>query len=115
MLYNLSLLNVKERHRNIATLKVLGFSNLEISSSLFYEIMALVLIGTAFGLLLGFPVLYLVLSINKVELVAFIYHIKPVSYVLAALLSLLTAAGINLVFGWLIKRIDMIDSLKSVE
>jgi putative ABC transport system permease protein len=115
VLYNLSLLNVRERNRSIATLKVLGFSNAEVSLTLFYEIMMLVLLGTAFGLLLGFPILYLVLSINKIEILSFIYHIKPVSYVLAALLSLLTSAGINLIFGAVIKRIKMIDSLKSVE
>ena len=115
VLYNLSLLNLKERNRSIATMKVLGFSNREVSSSLFYEIMLLVLPATGLGLLLGFPVLYLVLSINKIEVLAFIYKIKPVSYVLAALLSLSAAAAINLVFGLLIKRVKMIDSLKSVE
>ena len=115
VLYNLSLLNLKERNRSIATMKVLGFSDREVSSSLFCEIMLLVLPATGLGLLLGFPVLYLVLSINKIEIIAFIYKIKPVSYVLAALLSTAAAAAINLVFGLLIKRVKMIDSLKSVE
>jgi putative ABC transport system permease protein len=115
VLYNLSLLNVRERNRSIATLKVLGFSNAEVSLTLFYEIMLLVIIGTAFGLLLGFPILYLVLSINKIEIIAFLYHIKPASYALSALVSLLTAAAINLIFGAVIKRIKMMDSLKSVE
>ncbi len=115
VLYNLSLLNLKERNRSIATLKVLGFSNMEISASLVLEIMMLVLVGTGLGLLLGFPVLYLVMSINKIELVAFIYGIKAVSYVYATLISLLTAAGINLIFGQRLKKIKMIDSLKSVE
>lgn len=115
VLYNLSLLNIKERNRSIATLKVLGFSNLEVSGSLFYEIMLLVFLGTGLGLLLGYPIMYLVLSINKIELVAFIYCIKPLTYAVSSLLSLLVAAGINLLFGARMKKIHMIDSLKSVE
>lgn len=115
VLYNLSLLNLKERNRSLATLKVLGFSNTEISLSLIYEMMLLVLLGTILGLFLGFPILYLVLSVNKVEIIMFIYKIKLVSYVLAALISFVTAVIINVIFGFLIKKISMIDSLKSVD
>ncbi len=115
VLYNLSLLNTKERHRDIATMKVLGFTNHEISKSLLYEIMILVSIGTIGGLLLGYPITYLVMSINRIELVNFIYNVYFISYILATLISLLTAFGINLLFGMLIGRIKMIESLKSVE
>lgn len=115
VLYNLSLLNTKERNRSLATMKVLGFSNFETALSLFLEILILTVLGTGLGLLLGMPILYLVLSINKIEFVAFIYHIKPLSYVFSALLSILTAVVINIIFGRRLKKIDMIDSLKSVE
>lgn len=115
VLYNLSLLNIKERTRDIATLKVLGFMRGKISRSLLYEIMLLTVVGTAFGLVLGFPVTYLVLSINKVEIMSFLYYIKPVSYLYSALLSVLTSFVINFVFGKSIGRVNMIESLKSVE
>lgn len=115
VLYNLSLLNINERTRDIATLKVLGFTRGKIARSLLYEIMLLTLIGTAFGLALGYPVTYLVLSINKVEIMSFLYYLNPLSYGYSALLALLTSFAINLAFGKSIGRIDMIESLKSVE
>lgn len=115
VLYNLSLLNMKERNRSLATMKVLGFSNFETSLSLFLETFILTVIGTGLGLLLGMPILYLVLSINKIDFVSFIYYIKPVSYIFAALLSVLTAVVINIIFGRRLKKVDMIDSLKNNE
>ncbi len=115
VLYNLSLLNVKERNRDIATLKVLGFSNGQIGASLLYEIMILATLGTLVGLLLGYPILYLVLSINKVEVINYIFSIKFVSYLYSALISILTALAINLLFMPVIRKVNMIVSLKSVE
>lgn len=115
VLYNLSLLNIKERNRDIATIKVLGFTNNEIGSTLLYEIMILVVIGTLIGLLLGYPFVCLVLSINRVEVINFIYAIKPLSYLYSALISLVTGLVINLLFMPVIKKINMINSLKSVE
>ena len=115
VLYNLSLLNVKERVRDIATMKVLGFTQGQIGLSLLYEIMFLVLFGTCVGLMLGFPITYLVLSINKIEVLTFIYRVKSVSYVISAAISLFAAFLINLLFTYRIRRINMIESLKSVE
>ena len=115
VLFNLALLNVKERERDIATLKVLGFTDFQISKSLLYETMILVIIATILGLLLGFPVLYLVMSNNSVEAMAFMYFIKPVSYVLSACISVVTAFIINFAFCIHLRKINMLDSLKSVE
>lgn len=115
VLYNLSLLNIKERNRDIATMKVLGFTQFQIGLSLLYEIMILVLLGTAFGLLLGYPITYLVLSINRIEVLTFIYKIKPISYVISAVISVATALIINFIYTGQIRKINMIESLKSVE
>lgn len=115
VLYNLSLLNIKERFRDIATMKVLGFKNSQIARSLLYEIMSLTIIGTILGLLLGYPILCLVMSINKIEVITFIYHIYFSSYVYSFLLSVITALIINILFSFLIGKIRMIESLKSVE
>ncbi|MCD8201707.1 MAG: FtsX-like permease family protein [Clostridia bacterium] len=115
VVYNLSLLNIKERTRDIATMKVLGISSRKIALSLLYEIMILAVIGTVLGLFLGYPVTYLVMSINSVELMNYIYFVKPVSYVYAALISLAAAFLINLIFSRSIPKINMTESLKSVE
>ena len=115
VLYNLSLLNINERTRDIATLKVLGFKRGKIALSLLFEIMLLTLAGTVCGLILGYPLTYLVLSINKVEIMSFLYYLKPVSYVYSALLALLTSFAINYIFGRSLDKINMIESLKSVE
>ena len=115
VLYNLSLLNFKERSRDVATLKVLGFSKYEISNSLFFESLILTLIGVGFGLLLGLPMEILVLVVNLTPLVEFLYTVFPMSYVISLVLTIGTAILVN---GMLITKIDkvqMIESLKSVE
>ena len=115
VLYNLSLLNINERTRDIATLKVLGFKRGKIALSLLFDIMLLTLAGSVCCLILGYPLTYLVLSINKVEIMSFLYYLKPVSYVYSALLALLTSFAINYIFGRSLDKINMIESLKSVE
>ncbi len=115
VLYNLSLMNFRERSRDIATLKVLGFKRNEIALSLLFETMSLTLIGASVGVLLGYPFLYLVMGTNVVELVEYLYFIKPVSFVFAFGLSFITAFLVNFVFSMKTKKIKMVESLKSVE
>ncbi len=115
VLYNLSLLNVKERTRDMATLKVLGFTDFRIAGSLIAEIMILTLIGTAIGCLFGYPLMYLVMKLNEMATMAFVYSVSFASYVWSAAVSLGTSMAINLMFGALISKIGMTESLKSVE
>ena len=115
VLYNLSRLNVKERTRDMATLKVLGFDNFQVSFSLIVEILLLTLIGTAIGACFGYPLMYLVMKLNEMATMAFVYAIRPLSYVLSLFGSIATAILINVIFGLLISKIDMTESLKSVE
>ena len=115
VLYNLSLMNFRERSRDIATLKVLGFKRKEIALSLLFETMSLTLIGAIIGVLLGYPFLYLVMGTNTVDLVEYLYFIKPVSFVFAFGLSFLTAFFVNFIFSMKTKKIKMVESLKSVE
>ncbi|MEG0977952.1 MAG: FtsX-like permease family protein [Bacilli bacterium] len=114
-LINLALLNFTERSREIATLKVLGFSLFEIARSLLYETLFLTIVGTVFGLLLGMPMEYLVLSINENSMVSFIYYIGTITYVVSAAISIGTAFIINLVLSLSTNKIKMVESLKSVE
>ncbi len=115
VLYNLVLLNYRERTRDIATLKVLGFSKLEIAKSLIFEVMFLTTIGIAFGLLLGHPMEFLVLVVNETPLVDFLYITYPFSYILGFMITFGTAAITNLLLSNLTGRIKMVESLKSVE
>lgn len=115
VLYNLALLNYNERQRDIATLKVLGYRQHEILMSIVIEMMILTTIGALFGLSLGYPILKLLLTINENEILTYIYHIKPLSYVLSFGLTFITSLLVNLFLGLRIKKIQMVESLKSVE
>lgn len=115
VLYNLALLNFKERTKDIATLKVLGFSKFEIASSFIIEIIALTFFGSLIGLTLGYPLLYAVLSINETPLICYIYHIASNSYLYTVLLTCGTSFAINLFFAFLTNKVKMVESLKSVE
>lgn len=115
VIYNLTSLNIAERTRDIATMKVLGFSYGEVARTLITEIMIDTLIGTLIGLPLGYPVCVLVMAVNKTDLLTFIYHIDWSSYLLAACISLVAALVVNLVQALKTKKIKMVESLKSVE
>ena len=115
VLYNLALLNFKERTKDIATLKVLGFSKFEIASSFIIEIISLTFFGSLIGLTLGYPLLYAVLSINETPLICYIYHIASSSYLYTVLLTCGTSFAINLFFAFLTNKVRMVESLKSVE
>ena len=115
VLYNLGLLNFQERQREIATMKVLGFKEMEILVSLFIETMFLSLIGILCGLAVGFPFTKLVLFINQVQLVDFLYTVAPLSYVISFTFTFVLTAIITLLLGARIRRIMAVESLKSVE
>lgn len=115
VLYNLALLNFKERTKDIATLKVLGFSKYEITLSFMIEILTLTFVGALIGLAFGHPLLVAVLSINENPLISYIYHIFPMSYIWTVVITCGSSLVINLFFSFLIKRVQMVESLKSVE
>ena len=68
-----------------------------------------------FGAFLGYPLMYLVMKLNEMATMSFVYAIKPLSYVLSVAVAFGTAAVINLIFALSISRISMTESLKSVE
>jgi putative ABC transport system permease protein len=115
VIYNLASLNINERKRDIATMKVLGFNFAEITKTLVTEIMIDTIIGALIGLAFGYPLCVLVLAINKTTLITFIYHINALTYFLAFILSILTAFVVNFLLCLRIKKIKMVESLKSVE
>jgi len=114
-LINISILNFNERKREIATLRVLGFSRKEIASSIVIETMLLTTIGAAIGLFFGLPMEMLVLGINQVELIYRKYVIFVISYTMAFMISFVTASLVNIFVSLRINKVKMAESLKSVE
>ncbi len=115
VLYNLALLNFRQRNRDIATLKVLGFSKYEIALSLILETMSLTCLGIFLGFFAGYPFMYAVLFVNRVPLVQFMYTVAPLSYLYAFLLTFLSSFLVNLYLSLLTGKVKMVESLKSVE
>ena len=115
VLYNLSLMNFKERNRDIATLKVLGFSSRETLHSLLIESLSLTLLGVLFGSALGYPFMLAVMMTNIVDLVNYMYMIYPLTYLFSFLLTFGVNILINLLLSLKIKKVKMVESLKSVE
>lgn len=115
VLYNLALLNFKERLRNIATLKVLGFTRLEIGVSLGVEIMCLTTFGIGFGMLLGNPLMRFVLYVNQTPLVDYLYATYPQTYLIAFAITFLTALLVTIYLTIKTRSVKMVESLKSIE
>ena len=115
VLINLAILNFNERKRDIATLRVLGFSRFEIASSLIYEVMILTVVGSLLGMAIGLPLEMLTLGVNQVELIDWKYVIFPLTYLFSFLISFGTALVANLIISTRVNKISMSESLKSIE
>lgn len=115
VLYNLTNINITERIREIATIKVLGFYDREVSSYVFRENMVLTFIGTVLGLVLGIFLHRFIIVTAEVDYVMFGRDIKPLSYVYAALLTVIFSLIVDFVMHFRLRRISMVESMKSVD
>lgn len=115
VLYNLNSINIEERKRELATIKLLGFYNKELSSYVFRENIILTLIGAVIGLVLGVYLLFFIISTAEMDIVMFGRETSVLSYIFAFLMTIVFAILINLIMNKELKKIDMIESLKSVE
>lgn len=115
VLYNLTNINIAERVREIATIKVLGFYNGETCAFVYRENIVLTLCGILSGLGLGIILHKFVILTIEVNKTMFGREIALTSYLLAALLTVFFAAIVNFVMYFKIKKIDMVESLKSIE
>ena len=115
VLYNLTNINITERIREIATIKVLGFYKKETASYVFRENVVLTGIGGIVGLGLGFLLHRFVMSQVKIDMVSFAVQIKPLSYIYSLLFTFLFALIINSVMSVKLEKINMAESLKSVD
>ncbi len=115
VMYNLTNINITERIREIATLKVLGFYDKEVDAYIFRENILLTLMGTAVGLFMGIFLARFIITTAEVDLVMFGRNIYAGSYVLAAVFTLVFSLLVTLVMHRRLKDVDMIEALKSVE
>lgn len=115
VLFNLTNINITERLRELATLKVLGFYNKELSAYVYRENIFLTAFGVLMGLVMGkFLHQWLVLTV-EIDMVMFGRSIRPSSYLYSIGLTILFSLLVNLVAGRRLKQIDMVESLKTVD
>lgn len=115
VLYNLTIINVSERRREIATFKVLGFYDKEISIYVYRETAILTVLGIILGLFLGIYLHKFIIITAETDNIMFLKHIKWYSYLISAIITMIFSILVQLIININLKRINMIDSLKSVE
>ena len=115
VLYNLTNININERIREIATIKVLGFNSRETGAYVFKENLSLSAIGSILGLGLGYLLLLFVMSQIKIDMVWFKALVMPGSYFWAIGLTMLAACIVDFIFYFKLEKINMAEALKSVE
>lgn len=115
VLYNLTNININERIREIATLKVLGFYDKEVSVYVFRETVLLTLLGTAVGLVLGRILLDFVVRTAEIDIVMFGRDVHLLSFIWSILLTLVFAVIVMLFMHRKLKYVNMVEALKSVE
>ena len=115
VLYNLTNVNISERLREIATIKVLGFYDLEVAQYVYRENILLTMIGSLCGLGLGIGLHRLIMNLAEMENVMFGRTIEPLSFLISFCITMLFGMIVNIVMYRKLKKIPMVESLKSVE
>ena len=115
VLYNLTNINITERIRELATIKVLGFYNVEVGMYIYRENIVLTLAGIALGQLFGKYLCSFLIQTIEMDIVMFGRDAKTENYFLSIVLSLAFALIVNIFMYFRIRKIDMVQSLKSVE
>ena len=115
VVYNLTNINISERIRELATIKVLGFRYGEVSMYVFRENFVMAILGILFGSALGYLLAQFMISTVEVDMVMFIRQLLPKDYLYATLLTVLFTVLANVVMTKRIRNIDMVESLKAIE
>lgn len=115
VLYNLNTVNITERQRELATLKVLGFYNLEVAEHVYRENVLLTFIGAAVGVVLGKFLHAFIIDTVEVDTAMFGRNINFSSYMYSLLFTILFSLIVNGIMYFKLKKIDMVESLKSIE
>lgn len=115
VLYNLSNINISERKREIATLKVLGFYPNEVDRYITQETIILTIIGITLGLVSGSYLCHYIISTCEPDYLLFDRRVDTISYILSALITVIFTIIVNIVTHYNLKKINMVASLKNVE
>ena len=115
VLYNLNNININERRRELATLKVLGFHDIEVASYVYRENILLTLLGTIVGCGMGKLLHLFTIKTVEIDMAMFGREIFPMSYLIGAAFTIGFSALVNAIMYFKLKKINMVDSLKSVE
>lgn len=115
VLYNLTNVNISERIREIATIKVLGFYDKEVAAYIFRENVLLTIVGMFAGLILGVVLHQFIMVTVEMDYVMFGRSINTISYVYAGLLTVGFALLVNWAMYFKLKKVQMVESLKSVD
>lgn len=115
VLYNLNNINISERQRELATIKVLGFHDKEVSAYVYRENIILTIVGIVLGMILGVFVHKLLITYCAVDTVMFVQSLSWYSFVIAAVLTALFAIIVNAMMSKKMRKIDMVESLKAIE
>ena len=115
VLYNLTTINISERYREIATIKVLGFNDFKVSQYIYRENIMLTLIGTLLGLVLGKALFLFIIVTAEMDEMMFGREIYGSSYIMAMILTFVFAMLVNVMMYFKLQKIEMVESLKSVE
>lgn len=115
VLYNLTSINISERKREIATLKVLGFTDMETNEYIYREAIILSLISIFIGLILGIGLHHFIMGAIEKDTVVYFKNIKGFSFLWAFLITLASSLTMQIITYFKLQKIDMIESLKSVE
>jgi putative ABC transport system permease protein len=115
VLFTLSNINISERERELATMKVLGFKYREVNSYINKETLILTLLGILLGMPAGYGITYAILANVSIANIAFNVRVSTVAYVIAALLTMVFTLLVNKITNKSLRKINMVEALKSVE
>lgn len=115
VLYNLANINIAERQREIATLKVLGFYDREVDNYINKENLIFTILGVIIGLVFGTFLTTGLISSIEIDSLRFMQNITILSYIYSAIITIAFSIIVNFIIHFVLKKINMIESLKSVE
>ena len=115
VIYNLNNINVSERRRELATIKLLGFYDFEVAQYVYRENIWLTVFGAFVGIFIGKVLHRFVIQTVQVNQVMFGLDVSVPSYIYSMVLAFVFSMAVNAVMYFQLKKIDMIESLKSVE
>lgn len=115
VIYNLNNINISERRRELATIKLLGFYDDEVAKYVYRENIVLTVLGTLLGIVLGIVLHRFVMNTVETDVYMFGRSLKFLSVVISAILTVVFSMLVNMIMYYKLKKIDMVESLKSVE